>query len=1024
MAKRRAPTPRLRLEWLEERSLLSQFSLGALVQAAVTDPFAACKPGNQTGVYFPGTQVEPRLAVDPTNPKHMIGAWQQERWDDGGSFGTVAAVTFDTGQTWTEVVIPGLTGCSVGPYDRASDPCVSFGPTGTVYISSLGLDGNDKTGTTESAILVNRSTDGGLTWSQPATLIQSGKGVLNDKESITADPHNASLVYAVWDQPNLNITSAGPGGQTYFSRSSDGGQTWSASQVIFQSPTNASNIGHQIVVLPNGTLVDAFSELQFNPSTLTTTYAVDILRSIDGGASWSAPIVVAQEMTQGAVDPFNRLTARTGANLPEISVDPASGNLYAVWEDARFSAQFLSLFESIAFSMSRDGGLTWSSPIQVNETPVDLSAPFDSQAFTPSIAVGGDCTVAVTYSDFRNQGTIPGAATDDWVVFGNPQGSGGLTNPANWGNELRLTNSSFNLLNAPSAGGWFLGDYEGLAAEGNNFDAFFSQAGSTFPQASIFARQIFDSPTGSSPSQSAAPTLRADATLAATPRAAAASANPSLPSSLSGNGSSSPFPTALPSGGTSDPSGFLAPVSYAADKGPVATVVGDFNHDGIPDLVVANQSSSDVSVLLGNGDGTFRSGKTFAVDNGPWALAAGDFNGDGNLDIVTANSRDLTVLFGNGDGTFKNTQMALTLPNVIANQVPQCPLSVAVGDFNHDGKLDLAVTAVANLNGPRKGFLDLLLGQGNGTFTVASVTPINSSSPLSVALADFNGDGNLDAAIGNSMDLVGAPGGGGISVLFGKGDGTFQETTDVYPDVALLPMAVAVGDFDNDQTPDIVVTGSARIGGIFYAGAVSVSLSNGNGTFQPPQLFPVSQNLDQQAVAVGDFNRDGNLDIATATDDTVSVLLSNGKGGFQSPVSFSSGATFNFRSAVGLAVGDFNGDRFPDLAIPSYLSNTVQVLINSGTWDPPAITAATAAPALTQPSSSAASVGTTVTRPAALAPAMLSETVVEALDWFLTGPGQEAQPDSGPLRWGVTGWSGPQGPWKWLRNGVKSQLRV
>jgi hypothetical protein len=134
------------------------------------------------------------------------------------------------------------------------------------------------------------------------------------------------------------------------------------------------------------------------------------------------------------------------------------------------------------------------------------------------------------------------------------------------------------------------------------------------------------------------------------------------------------------------------------------------------------------------------------------------------------------------------------------------------------------------------------------------------------------------------------------------------------------------------------------------------------------------------------------------------VLLGNGKGGFQGPLSFSSGATFNFGSAVGLAVGDFNGDGFPDLAIPSYSSNTVQVLINSGTWDPPALTAATAAPALTQSSSSAASVGTTVTRPAALAPAMPSETVLAALDWFLADLGQEAQPDFGLLRWAATGW--------------------
>jgi hypothetical protein len=181
---------RLVLELLEDRSLLS-FSLGALAQAAPADLFAASKPGNQTGVYFPDTQVEPRLAVDPTNPSHMVGVSQQERWDNGGSFGIVAAVTLDAGKTWTEVVIPGISNASGGPYDRATDPWVAFGPTGMVYVSSLGLDGNETTGFTESAILVNRSTDGGLTWSQPSTLILDVKANANDdKEAITADPHN------------------------------------------------------------------------------------------------------------------------------------------------------------------------------------------------------------------------------------------------------------------------------------------------------------------------------------------------------------------------------------------------------------------------------------------------------------------------------------------------------------------------------------------------------------------------------------------------------------------------------------------------------------------------------------------------------------------------------------------------------------------------------------------------------------------------------------------------------------------
>jgi hypothetical protein len=434
----------------------------------------------------------------------MVGVSQQERWDNGGSFGIVAAVTIDAGKTWTEVVIPGISNASGGPYDRATDPWVAFGPTGTVYVSSLGFDGNETTGTTESAILVNRSTDGGLTWSQPSTLILDVKANANDdKEAITADPHNPNLVYVVWDQPNPNFPSSGTSGQTFFSRSTDGGQSWSTPRVIFQSPGVDTSVGHQVVVLPNGTLVDAFEEIHFDSTTRSVSSFLDILRSSDGGLTWSQPTVAVQEMPAGVDEPFNGFFVRTGTGLPEVAVDPANGNLYAVWEDAHLTGSSRR-FESIAFSMSTDGGSIWSAPIQINQTPTNLSAMFDSSAFTPSIAVGRDGAVAVTYYDFRNQGTSPGAATDYWAVFGNPKGSGGLTNPANWGNELRLTTSSFNILNAPSAGGWFLGDYEGLAAAGNNFEAFFSQAGAPFPQAHVFARQILSGPGSWSSSPSGA----------------------------------------------------------------------------------------------------------------------------------------------------------------------------------------------------------------------------------------------------------------------------------------------------------------------------------------------------------------------------------------------------------------------------------------------------------------------------------------------------------------------------------------
>jgi hypothetical protein len=464
-----------------------------------------------------------------------------------------------------------------------------------------------------------------------------------------------------------------------------------------------------------------------------------------------------------------------------------------------------------------------------------------------------------------------------------------------------------------------------------------------------------------------------------------------------------------------DATGFLAPVSYAVDKRPIAAVVGDFNNDGIPDLAVANQSSSDVSALLGNGDGTFQSGKTFVVGKAPQALAVGDFNGDGNLDIVTADSGDITLLFGKGNGTFKNPPVTLTLPNVVANQDPQAPVAVAVGDFNHDGKLDLAVTAEASFVGGQKGFLDVLLGHGDGTFTIGSVTPINSSSPLSLALADFNGDGNLDAVAGNFVDRVGVPGGGGISVLSGKGDGTLQEGTDAYAGISGVPMAVAVGDFNGDRKPDLVVTGIVNAGGT-EQGVVSVLLGNGDGTFQAPQLF--AAGYFPQAVGVGDFNRDGKLDVVTVSGGNVSVLLGNGNGTFVAPLSFTRPL-----NPSGLAVGDFNRDGFPDLAVTSITSNTFDVLINTGTWGAPAATAATTASGPTPSSTSSASLRATAARSASLAPAKPSATVVGALDWFLAELGHEDQLDSANTPWAATGWWRNVGPRRSVTTSEASHAR-
>jgi hypothetical protein len=341
-----------------------------------------------------------------------------------------------------------------------------------------------------------------LTWSQPSTLITDGPNFLDDKESITADPHNANFVYAVWDRVKIGNTF-NFGGQALFARSTDGGQTWKPASVIFQSPGGDNNIGHQIVVLPDGTLIDAFAE---RPAD-----TLDILRSKDGGKDWSRPIVVAQEGVPDIRDPDVFSTfVRGGVPLPEVAADPNSGQLYAVWPDSSFIAPlpgsaFPFDVSGIAFSMSSDGGFTWSAAIIVNQTPTNLPNPLNSQAFNPDIAVGLNGTVAVSYYDFRFNDANPGVPTDHWAAFGNPSGPGGLTNLANWGNELRLTGASFNMEDAPLAGReLFLGDYQGLAAAGTGFEALFSQAGSTSSTASVFSRQILDPPAAlSAASQSA-----------------------------------------------------------------------------------------------------------------------------------------------------------------------------------------------------------------------------------------------------------------------------------------------------------------------------------------------------------------------------------------------------------------------------------------------------------------------------------------------------------------------------------------
>jgi len=488
------------------------FASGPLVQVSGDSPIAACDgdDGNVGGTSFVHSEVEPWVSVDPSNPSVMIGAWQQDRWSNGGSEGLVTARSTDGGASWASNSLTksstctGGTAANGGSYERASDPWVAISPDGTAYLMSLSVDSNPGglANAYPSAMLVMRSTNQGSSWEDPVTLIRDeSPNVLNDKNSITADPNDSNFVYAVWDRlvsppsgtPNQNAfeNARAFGGDVYLARTTDGGDTWEPARKIFKAGTIAQTIGNLIVVLPdnaafNGELIDVFTLIRGAKNEHDTRgFNIAAIRSEDNGATWSKREIIISDFRRGiVVDPDDGRAHRTGDINPEAVADPTSGAVYVVWQDNRFGPR-----SSIAFSQSLDGGHTWSSPIRVNKTPLpDPGEPAgNEQAFTPMVQVLNDGTVAVSYYDFRNNTADGGATTptDAFVVHCHAN----CSNPASWGDETQVTDASFDSRKAPVARGFFLGDYEGLGSDGSAVFPFFAMTHGSDP-ASIFVRRV------------------------------------------------------------------------------------------------------------------------------------------------------------------------------------------------------------------------------------------------------------------------------------------------------------------------------------------------------------------------------------------------------------------------------------------------------------------------------------------------------------------------------------------------------
>jgi hypothetical protein len=422
---------------------------GASIAVSGATPFApGCDGAAGLGTLYAGAEVEPMIAVSPTDADHVVAVWQQDRWSNGGARGLVTAASQDGGRTWARAApafsrCAGGNGANGGDYARATDPWVSFATDGTAWQIALAFSGTSPEASSTNAILVSRSVDGGRSWSDPHTLIHDSGRFFNDKESITADRFDARFVYAVWDR----LDGAG-GGPTYFARTTDGGATWERPRAIYDPGNTGQTINNQLVVLGDGTLLVLFTRL---PTSSSSVYhpEMQVIRSNDRGATWSPPILVAPVQARGTFDADSGLAVRDAENLGSIAAGPA-GEVAVVWQDARFSG---GTHDGIAFSRSTDSGVTWSPPVRINGAPA-------ARAFVPALHIRADGVIGVTYYDLRNDLPDPDTlAADLW-----------LTRSLDGVNWLEThVDGPFDLYFAPLARGLFLGDYMGLASVGTSF---------------------------------------------------------------------------------------------------------------------------------------------------------------------------------------------------------------------------------------------------------------------------------------------------------------------------------------------------------------------------------------------------------------------------------------------------------------------------------------------------------------------------------------------------------------------------
>ncbi|HSR26339.1 MAG TPA: sialidase family protein, partial [Candidatus Eisenbacteria bacterium] len=327
-----------------------------------------------------------------------------------------------------------------------------------------------------SGVLVSKSTDHGNSWGA-ATILKAdtSPNALNDKEAITADPNTSNNVYAVWDRLVSPTVQASPTGfenalgfrgPAWFSRTTNAGASWEPARIIFDPGQENQTIGNQIVAQPasaGGLLVDGFNLISnFKNTQNARGFNVAVLTSADQGATWSGPVIVDKMNSAPVTIPATGAAVRTGDIIPEFAVDRSSGTVYAVWQDARFTGH-----SDVAFTMSKDGGRSWSPTIRIDQ------AGAVDQAFTPMVHVANDGTIGVSYYEMIDAA----GHTNTMLVHCHP-GSADCASASGWtSSAATFVAGPYDMTTAPRAGGFFTGDYEALTDFGSHgFRPFFIQA--------------------------------------------------------------------------------------------------------------------------------------------------------------------------------------------------------------------------------------------------------------------------------------------------------------------------------------------------------------------------------------------------------------------------------------------------------------------------------------------------------------------------------------------------------------------